>query len=285
MPSADAHAHLFAEGFGGVLGGPPVGSDELSQYERLRRHHGIERTLVIGYEGERRYQGNNDYVLALAQSLPWIAPVAYLPISPTPTVDNLLSLHVRGALGFAVYLPGHADGATFADWPSETLRELRSQRAILSLNAPPPATSAAAEVIRGLDECPVLISHLGLPGRFASVPSLEDARQHLKPLLALSRFEHVSVKLSGLYAISDPPHGFPHAAAKPFVQTLLDAFTPARLLWGSDFSPALDFVSFAQTTDPQMLDDCSAAEAEAVMGGNLLRLLAARHLSDGGTTE
>lgn len=129
-----------------------------------------------------------------------------------------------------------------------------------------------------------MISHLGLPGRFASVPSLEDARQHLKPLLALSRFEHVSVKLSGLYAISDPPHGFPHAAAKPFVQTLLDAFSPARLLWGSDFSPALDFVSFAQTTDPQMLDDCSAAETEAVTGGNLLRLLPARHLN-GRTTE
>jgi L-fuconolactonase len=105
------------------------------------------------------------------------------------------------------------------------------------------------------------------------VPSLEDARRQLEPLLRLSQFEHVRVKLSGLYAISDPPHGFPHAAAKPFVQILLDAFTPARLLWGSDFSPALEFVSFAQAADPRMLDECSTAEAEAVMGGNLLRLL------------
>ena len=273
MPSADAHAHLFADGFGGAFDGPPAGGDELAQYERLRLHHGIERTLVIGYEGERRYHGNNDYVLELAQTLPWIAPVAYLPVAPAPTVDGLRSLQTRGALGFSVYLPAQADGAMLASWLSETFRELRSQRAILSLNAPPPATSAAAEAIRGLAECPVLISHLGMPGRFANAPSLEAARLRLEPLLALSRCEHVSVKLSGLYAISDPPHGFPHAAAKPFVHALLDAFGPARLLWGSDFSPALDFVSFAQTADPHMLEGCSAAETEAVMGGNLLRLL------------
>jgi L-fuconolactonase len=172
MPSADAHAHLFADGFRGV----PAGSDELAQYERLRRRHGIERTLVIGYEGQTRYHGNNDYVLALAQMLPWIAPLAYLPLSPAPTVDGLRSLRARGALGFAVYLPARTDASKVAGWPPETLRELRSQRAIVSLNAPPPAISQAAEVIRGLGECPVLISHLGLPGRFADVPACSGVR-------------------------------------------------------------------------------------------------------------
>ena len=81
------------------------------------------------------------------------------------------------------------------------------------------------------------------------------------------------MKFSGLYGVSDPAHDFPHAAAQPFVDLLLDAFGPARLFWGSDFSPALDYVSFAQTADVRPLAGCSPDEVAEVMGGNLLRLL------------
>ena len=76
----------------------------------------------------------------------------------------------------------------------------------------------------------------------------------------LAQRDHVAVKFSGLYGVSDPAHDFPHAAAQPFVDVLLDAFGPARLLWGSDFSPALDFVSFAQAADARPLAACSPEE-------------------------
>jgi L-fuconolactonase len=83
----------------------------------------------------------------------------------------------------------------------------------------------------------------------------------------------VSVKLSGLYAISDPPHDFPHAAARPFVDVIFATFGPSRVLWGSDFSPALDHVCFAQLADIHVLAGCSPSEVAGVMGGNLIRLL------------
>jgi L-fuconolactonase len=150
---------------------------------------------------------------------------------------------------------------------------LRTQRAILSLNARPAATSHLPEVVDALAGCPMLFSHLGLPGQAARVPTAGEAGERLAPLLRLASFDHVAVKLSGLYAVSDPGHDFPHAAAQPFVDLLLDAFGPARLLWGSDFSPALDFVSFAQAADARPLAACSPAEAADVLGGNLLRLL------------
>ena len=101
----------------------------------------------------------------------------------------------------------------------------------------------------------------------------EAAREHLAPLLVLAARGNINVKFSGLYAISAPDHDFPHSAAKPFVDVVLEAFGPLRLLWGSDFPPALDFVSFAQLADSRLLSGCTRAEVDGVMGGNLLRLL------------
>ncbi|GAB2958407.1 hypothetical protein GCM10027280_53940 [Micromonospora polyrhachis] len=57
------------------------------------------------------------------------------------------------------------------------------------------------------------------------------------------------MKISGLYAVSQPAHAYPHDSAVPFLAVLLDRFGPNRLYWGSDFAPSLDEVSFRQTLD------------------------------------
>lgn len=273
-PTADAHLHIFSRGFAGPLGSSAVGDDELAAYERLRSHHGIERGLVIGYEREPRYVGNNEEVLTLAQTRQWAVPLAYVPLEPAPTVVQLRKLRSRGATGVAMFLPDAPAGELMNAWPDAALAELSAQRALVSLNAVPAATAAIADVVGRLDACHVMFSHLGLPGRFTRPPGLREARKALAPLLALAGHPHVAVKLSGLYAVSQPAHDFPHSAARPFVEVLLDAFTPARFLWGSDFSPALDFVSFEQTADSRWISACSSEEITDIMGTNLLRLVA-----------
>jgi L-fuconolactonase len=262
---ADAHIHLFEGGFAGVTGGPPAGPDEVGAYERLREAHGVVRALVVGYEGDLEYAGNNDFVLGLARERDWIAPLAYLHATAPPPAEGLRELRARGAVGYSIYLPAEADAAAVAAWPHDVLAELAAQRAILSLNSPPPSTALLAPFVDAVEPCPVLFSHLGLPE-----PGAGTGQDQLAPLLALAGREHVRVKVSGLYGSSDP---FPHRRAWPFVDALVEAFGPARLLWGSDFSPALDHVSFAQTLDVPPLEQLSAAEAAAIRGENLLRLL------------
>lgn len=276
MPRADAHLHLFARGFAGPTGASDAGPDELGAYERLRALHGIERGLVVGYEGEPRYAGNSEELLELARTRPWIAPLAYLPAGRPPDPGRLRELRDRGAAGVAVYLPDAAAGRAFAAWPASARAALRDLGAIVSLNATPEATAEIGAAIADLAGAWTLFSHLGLPGRHARPPAASAARARLAPLLALAAHDHVAVKLSGLYAISDPPHDFPHAAAAPFVAAVLEAFGPSRLVWGSDFSPALGYVSFAQTADPRHLAGCTPEEVDAVMGGNLLDELARR---------
>jgi predicted TIM-barrel fold metal-dependent hydrolase len=271
MPLADAHIHLFADGFIGPSGGSPAGGDELAAYEALRDRHDIDVALVVGYEGEPRYAGNNRHVLALAAERDWIAPVAYLSLAggAAPGPDTVGGLAADGAVGYSIYLPGRAEGEAFAALPAETLAELDGRRALLSLNATPEGLAAAAPALAPLEGCRLLFSHLGLPGRFDAPPSLADVRERLRPLLELAGRPNVGVKLSGAYAVAP----FPHEAARPFVDCLLEAFGPRRVLWGSDFAPALDYVSFEQAAGTHLLDRCAPEEIDAVMGANLRRLI------------
>jgi len=92
-------------------------------------------------------------------------------------------------------------------------------------------------------------------------------------LLRLAAFPNVLVNISGLYAVSDPAHAYPHESASPFLEILFQRFGAARCCWGSDFSPALDYVNFPQAVDIPWLRRLPPADFERVMGGNLLALL------------
>jgi L-fuconolactonase len=271
MPTGDAHVHLFANGFSGSYG--RLLHDEAALYEQLRHRFGIERALVVGYEGEAAYIGNNAYILDLARDRAWIAPLAYLRSDQAPATESLRRLMDDGAIGYSLYLSDAPEARAVGAWPQAVMRELQGQRAIISLNATPAATAAVAPFIDALVECTFLFSHLGLPGRFQHTPTQREAVARLQPLRALAERHNVAVKLSGLYAITEPPHDYPHTAARAVVDAVLGSFGPARLYWGSDFAPALDFVSFAQLADERLLADLSASDAAGVMGENLRRLL------------
>ncbi|WP_431727041.1 amidohydrolase family protein [Verrucosispora sp. TAA-831] len=272
MDRADAHLHLFADGYPGRYGRSPAGGQEIALYQDIRRVHGIDRALVVGYEGEPRFAGNNDYLAGLATRHPWIAPVAYVPPSG-PADGQLARWWAAGFVGVAAYLAEPEAADRFADWVTGCAADLATAGAVLSLNATPAATRRLGPALAALDGCPVLFSHLGLPGSRPTPPTPQQATETLAALLDLARLPHVGVKISGLYAVSEPSHAWPHAAARPFVELLLDRFGSRRLYWGSDFPPSLDHVSFTQTLEPVGLDDLSPTERADVLGANLRRLL------------
>jgi hypothetical protein len=273
MPLADAHIHLFSGGYAGRLGASPAGGNELEVYERLRANYQIKCALVVGYEGETRYAGNSREIFSLALERPWMFPLPFLTVAAPPAVAELRDWREQGAVGYSIYLKTESDGIAFGNWPVSALAELSAQRAILSFNATPAALAGAGEVIVAIDGARVIFSHLGLPGRSGITPTTVQAREQLQPLLELASHPDVAVKLSGLYAVSDPPYKFPNDDAQPLVDVLLDTFGPSRMMWGSDFSPVLDYLSFAQVADPQPLSACTPDEVQDVMGLNLLRML------------
>ncbi|HVC76456.1 MAG TPA: amidohydrolase family protein [Candidatus Micrarchaeaceae archaeon] len=263
---ADAHAHLFRSGYLGRYGRPSSGGDDVNVYRSLTLEHHIDLSLVVGYEGDTRYRGNNAYVANLARDHEWVAPLAYTPAGKPQAPGNPF-------LGVAVYLPSVADAVAFSNWPEHVIAELFKRRSIVSINAVPETLAVAADAIRRLTRCHVLISHLGMPGRFQSMPTKNQIGSTLKPLLSLSNAGTVGVKLSGLYALTSPMHAFPHMAVRPLIDRIADSFGTERLYWGSDFSPALDYVSFIQTAHAVSDLPWSDAQRAQVMGGNLRRVV------------
>lgn len=262
-PRADAHIHLFRDGF------LADSRDEVALYEELRAAAGVGDALVVGYEGDARFAGNNADILALSHRLDWVHPTAYVDVSTPPSADRLRQLRDSGFVGWSAYLP--ESGPTLSDWSADRLVALAG--GILSVNAAPAALARAAPAIAALGDTAVLVSHVGLPGAGARGADRTAARERLAPLLALADQPQVSVKLSGLYAI-DPQ--YPHHGAAEAVRAVLEAFGPHRIAWGSDFSPATSEVAPAEAMRlPDWISEgLSRDEAAAILGGTLLRHLA-----------
>jgi len=74
---------------------------------------------------------------------------------------------------------------------------------------------------------PLVIDHCGRPdtGQGLQQPGFQA-------LLALGRAGQAVVKLSSVFRFGG---AFPYTSADPYVQALLEAFTPARCVWGSDW--------------------------------------------------
>ena len=273
MKLADAHLHLFRRGYADRYGAAWANPRELELYESFRRVHGIARGLVVGYEGRPGFHGNNRDLAAWAEKHSWITPLAFLPVTTPPTLKLFEARLRQGFAGFALYIATARDAERLDRWPISAFQWLNQHRQILSFNARPEALAQLKPFLAKLDQCTTLISHLGLPGRYAAPPSRREARKILQPLRSLARLPRVGVKLSGLYAISQPPHAYPHRSAHPFIRQLYDDFGPKRLYWGSDFSPVLEHVSFPQTIDALFQLGWSVGELRGIMHDNLMRLI------------
>lgn len=259
---ADAHIHLFRNGYKAQ----GAADQEMLTYAALRSSHGIEAAVVVGYEGDPRYAGNNDYIVELGHRHDWVYPVCYLPTSVDPGPDALRAARRAGFVGYSLYLD---EVDTSLDLWSEESLEVLQRGSIISVNASPAALARCADTLGRMTEAVVLISHLGLPGAGS-----QNSTQAMRPLLGLSRFEHVFVKVSGAYAI-DP--AYPHFGASTAVNHALTAFGAERLLWGSDYPPALEYCTPEQVLEPPVwLNDLlDESQIDLVLGGNLKRIVAA----------
>lgn len=270
---ADSHLHLFANGFHPETPRPAEAKSDVETYERLRVQFGIEAGLVVGYQGENIDPQNNGYVRSLALKRDWMATLAFVPAWPPPRPAEIHRYIQSGHFGVCLYVRSMEEAGAICRWPSELWKTLENYSAIVSVNASPEAIGGLRRLVERFSACTFMFSHLGLPGRFASPPAIQEARARIDPLLSLSVMSSCYVKISGLYAISDPPNRYPHAAATPFIELLLEAFTPSRCMWGSDFSPSLAHVTFDRTLHVKQLEGLAPSDRNLVMGETLLRLL------------
>jgi L-fuconolactonase len=121
---------------------------------------------------------------------------------------------------------------------------------------------AAVESVRAHPSLRFVLDHLGK----APIASgqLEPWASGLRRLAAEP---NVWCKLSGIHTIAAPGATYPDL--EPFVEVALEAFTPARLVFGSDWPVSRQAVAYAQVCDTAIraCASLSPAERAAVLGG------------------
>jgi predicted TIM-barrel fold metal-dependent hydrolase len=221
---------------------------------------GVARAIIVppSWEGDR-----NDVALAAAAKYPGrFGVMGRFPLE-SPAEAHLLSawrdqpgmLGVRITLHRAPWREAFDAGELEWFW-----REAERASLPLMVYAPRRARSLGAIATRHPD-LPIVVDHLAIPLDAVG----EAAFGELGDLLALAAHPNVAVKASAL-----PCHSrerYPFRDLHEPVRRVFDAFGPARILWGTDYSRLPCSYEHAIRLFTEALDFLSADDRAEIMGG------------------
>jgi L-fucono-1,5-lactonase len=157
------------------------------------------------------------------------------------------------------------------------LRAVTGAGLVYDLLTLPHQLPAAIDTVRSLPELTFVLDHLSKPPIAAG-----ELHPWAKLIQELAALPNVSCKLSGMVTEAGP--GWTVAGLRPYAEVVLDAFGPARVMFGSDWPVCLLASSYADVTSAAR--DLTAAltreEQALVFGGTAARVYG---LPDAGTCE
>ena len=225
-PIIDCHCHVIEPArfpYRADTAYRPAGQEvaPLDSFERIMDAHGVRHALIVGtFSG---YGVDLSPVLdALDRGAGRYKGIAV--VDKSIAASDLALLRARGMVGIALNTTLPDAGP---EGGSKLMRKLADLDMFLNLQV---RNDDLLDVLPMIERSGVrlIVDHCGRPS-----PDRGLDRPGFKALLALGRAGRAVVKLSGYGQFSQQRH--PHADAWPFVAALLDAFTPDRLVWGSDW--------------------------------------------------
>jgi len=212
---------------------------------RIMDGHGVRHAVIVGTNSG--YGEDCSPVLdAIARGNGRFKGIAVVAID-IPGAE-LAHLKAQGVVGVAFNTPFH--GAAAYAGAGDLLRRLCDLDMLLQVQV---KDDDLLELLPLVEHSGVrlIVDHCGrpAPGRGLSQPGF-------RALLDLGRAGRASVKLSGLSQFSNERH--PYGDTHDYIHALLDAFTPGRCVWGSDWpflraTERIDYgplVSLAETLLP-----------------------------------
>ena len=215
----------------------------------------------------RQHHGENDYLLGLASASPVVRGVVGWVDLAQPAVDADLERWAGHRLFKGVRHIAQGEPAGFLVREAFVCGVARLARYGLSYDILIFADQLA-EAVALVDRCPdetrFVLDHLAKP-RIAG-GAVEPWRTDLAEL---ARRPNVSCKLSGLVTEADHARWTP-GDLTPYMDTVLEAFGPRRVMYGSDWPVCLLAASYDRVYDvaASFVSRLSASEQEAIMGGN-----------------
>jgi L-fuconolactonase len=116
----------------------------------------------------------------------------------------------------------------------------------------------------------VVVDHVGLiqPPR---PPAPLEPFADLPNVISLAELDNVAIKISGVCTLSHEP--FPYPDIWEPLRTVFDAFGIDRCMWGTDWTRAVELLTYEQGVEAfRVTDQLSDSERSALMGGTLQRI-------------
>lgn len=116
----------------------------------------------------------------------------------------------------------------------------------------------------------LVVDHLGLQQPFEP-PTPAQPFAELPKVLKLAAHENVVVKITGACTLSHQP--FPYADIWDPLARIFDAFGLDRCMWGTDWTRAVELLTYAQGVDAfRVTDRLTDADRAVLMGGSAARI-------------
>lgn len=115
----------------------------------------------------------------------------------------------------------------------------------------------------------LVVDHLGLQQPFEPPAPAEPFAQ-LDQVIELSEYDNVALKITGACTLSHEP--FPYADLWAPLGRLFDAYGFERCLWGTDWTRAVELLTFRDGVDAfRLAEELSDSDRAMLMGGSLQR--------------
>lgn len=272
----DAHQHFWSYDAGQypwIPAASALARDWLpADLEALQRPLGLDGSIAVQ---ARQTVEESDWLLALADRDPRVkGVVGWVDLRSERVEDELrrLSAHPR-FVGVRHVVqdepdPAFMDGADFR----RGISRLAGHGLTYDILVYPRQLEAAARLAEAFPDQPFVLDHLAKPP--VREGGLEPWRTHLRRLAACP---NVQCKLSGLLTEADHRRWTP-GQFQPFLEAALEAFGPARLMFGSDWPVCLLAGSYGQTLRlvEDFISGLTAQERAGVLGGNCARFYLSR---------
>ena len=272
MPTIDSQVHAYERDhpgrpWAGTLAGPPevTGDDMVAAMDAV----GVDGALLVSPYSMYRFDAS--YALEVHAAHPDRFGLVK-PVDPTdPAVEEVIAewagrdgtVAVRIMMAHGVSIdPGHPGvGRILAAASRHSLPVNLLCWGIIE---------AASELARSHPDTVLVIDHLGLRQPFEP-PAPPEPFADLPRLLALAGCANVMVKISGACTLSREP--FPYPDIWDPLRRIFDAFGIERCMWGTDWTRAVNLVTYAQGVEPfRHTDRLTEDERAALMGGTLQRV-------------
>jgi L-fuconolactonase len=238
MPRIDAHQHFWtyrADDYPWI--GP--GMERLAADHRpadLEAVAGPERISGSVAVQARQSLAESRWLLELADRHPFVrGVVGWVDLRGAGLADELAGLAAHPRFVGVRHVVQDEPDPRFLCGPAfvHGLRELRRHDLTYDLLVYPHQLAAAVELAGTLPEQPFVLDHLAKP-RVASWQTAAERADWRANIEALARHANVYCKVSGLVTEA-AWSGWRRAAFEPYLEIVLEAFGPRRLMFGSDW--------------------------------------------------